>query len=637
MKFTYVKNAVFFFLFTCGLSVSAQINAEYIWGGPNSLEPEYSNSTFNGGMHDWTTEGLESAIQDSAHNAVWRWDENGEMANGTYWGSVGKIESPSVANGAVGFDSDYYDGSGLAPYPQKSVLTSPSMDCTGEDRVSVMFYESYRQWNAHTSLEVSNDGGNTWVPYPIPFNDDVSSNSSTGGDAWTYINITATAANQADVRVRFVWEGGYYYWILDDVALIKSPQNDLAIVDFFYPAGSYAQPALTGVSCDTMGFNCVIRNVAGVERTDVTVYVEVTDDSGVIYADSVLLETVAASAYGTAPEDTVVFDALWSPGNVEGNYSITYSLKDAMQDFNPDDNADGDDYIITTNTFAKGSGVSGYPFPAADITSFFAEGSFYRTCDFDNSMNNLEVAVDSMGFACSSQDGEIGGASVELWIKKVINPEFKYPEVTMSASMTENDGIGWAQKGYAVYTYADDSLAETMVWLDQFTDFFGDDIDVVIDPYSEYLAMVETSVNKNSLGLVLGYSSNMNYGSGGGIILQDPGGVYGGWAGSTANPQIVLKLKILMDSKLPKLPDNVITVMPNPVQDQLNLKLDFAYPTDISFALGTMTGSLLKTGQWKNAQNETQTLDVSNLPNGQYLVRIQTTEGIATKMFVVAR
>ena len=127
----------------------------------------------------------------------------------------------------------------------------------------------------------------------------------------------------------------------------------------------------------------------------------------------------------------------------------------------------------------------------------------------------------------------------------------------------------------------------------------------------------------------------MNYG-GGGIILQD-GSVYGGWGGSSANPQIVLTLKFLTDTKLPKLADNVITVMPNPVQDQLNLKLDFANATDVSYALGTMTGSLLQTGKWQNALNETQTLDVSNLPNGQYLVRIQTAEGVATKMFVVVR
>ena len=474
MKINFTKGLMTLIAVALSLGLTAQVGVEYIWGGPNSTGAEYDNSTFNGGLNDWTTEGLESATQDSAHNAIWRWDENGQMADGTWWGGNGTIESPSVSNGAVGFDSDYYDNSGLAPYPQKSILTSPSMDCTGEAEVSVLFYESYRQWNATSKLEVSNDGGNTWVPYAIPFNDDISSNLPTGGDAWTYVNITPTAANQSDVRLRFVWEGGYYYWILDDVALIKSPQNDLAIVDFFYPAAAYSQSSMTGVSCDSMGFNCTIRNVAKVTRNDITVYVNVSDDSGVVYTDSVeLLELLGDS------EDTLItFDGLWSPGNVEGGYSIVYSVKDAEQDFNPGDNNDGQNYEISNKTFAMGPGLGSYPYPAADITSFFAEGSFYNTCDFDH--DGLEVALDSLGFSVRMRDLDaLAGATVETWIKKVIVDSLKYPDVTMTAAMTENDGIGWEQKGYAEFTFDNDDQENTMVWVTEFSDLFGDAVNVI--------------------------------------------------------------------------------------------------------------------------------------------------------------
>jgi len=50
-----------------------------------------------------------------------------------------------------------------------------------------------------------------------------------------------------------------------------------------------------------------------------------------------------------------------------------------------------------------------------------------------------------------------------------------------------------------------------------------------------------------------------------------------------------------------------------------------------------MTGSLLQLGRWQYAKNETQHLDVSNLSNGQYLVRIQTKDGVATKSFTIAK
>ena len=643
MKFTYLKSAVFFFVLIWSFQLSAQVGVEYIWGGPNSTGTEYDNSTFNGGLNDWTTEGLESATQDSAANAVWRWDENGTMATGAYWGPAGTIESPTVANGAVGFDSDGYDNVGSAPSPQKSTLTSPSMDCTGEAKVSVMFYESYRNYNSSTRVEVSNDGGNTWVPYAISYNDDVPGNQSTGGDGWTYVNISATAANQADVRIRFVWDGDYYYWLVDDVALIKSPQNDLSISDYLYPASSYTKSVYTDDSCDSLNFACVIRNVAEVTRSNIKVYASVSDMNGVIFVDSVALDELS----GDADDSLILFDNSFGEATssmLPTDYTFRYFLSDGEQDFNPSDNSRGGDYKILTNTLTKGPQVGRYPYPATNITSFFAEGAFYRLCDLN--LTDIELGVDAVGFAVNTQD-QVAGSTVEIWIKKVIDPDFKYPEVTMSSSMDENDGIGWETKGYAEFSFESEDQKDTMIWITQFTNLLGDELsEIVLDPNFEYLALVETSTNNNSTNLAIGFSPNMHYrmvhgglvyGTSGGIILQDPGGVYGGWNGSTGDPQVALKVRIIVDSKLPQLPENTIKIMPNPVQDQLNLKLEFAEPTDVSYALATMTGSLLQLGRWQHAKNETQHLDVSNLSNGQYLVRIQTKDGVATKSFTIAK
>lgn len=641
MKINFTKSLMTFIAVAFSLALTAQNPITYIWGGPNATDTtEYNNSTFNGGLNDWVTEGVSVTGGGSPDSALWRWDENGAMAGGAYWGANSKIQSPSVANGAVGFDSDYFDnagipnnfGKGVAPSPQVSTLTSPSMDCTGESDVTVIFYESYRNYKTSTYIDVSNDGGNTWVQYNIIENDGIDLNNSTGGDAWTYVVITPTAANQADVRIRFRFDGEYYFWIVDDVALIQTPTNDLAVVDYFYPAGSYAQPSMTGVGCDSMGFNCTLRNVPKQTRTNVTAYVNVSDANGVIYTDSVELDEF------TGVEDSVVvFNQLWSPGNVPGDYVITYSVSDGTEDFNPGDNSNGRGYIISTKDFAKGPGIASYPFPLAKINSFFAVGSFYRTCDFDYSADGLEVAIDSFGFAVRNFElTELTGATVEGWIKKVIVDSLKYPEVKMSASMNENDNIGWEQKGYAEFTFTSEDQDKTIVWITQFTDLLTGDLDVILDPNAEYLALVETSGNTGSVGVGIGYSPNMHYSSGGGIILQD-GDVFGGWNESTAEPQVILKLKFLVNSTQPRLADNVITVMPNPVQNQLNLKLDFNKPTAVAYALGTVTGSILQAGNWENAMNETHTLDVSNLANGQYLVRIQTADGIATKMFVVAR
>ena len=72
------------------------------------------------------------------------------------------------------------------------------------------------------------------------------------------INISTIAGNQPDVKVRFTWNGRYYYWLIDDVQIVETPKHNIALGDFFYPAASYAQP-VTLIDTDTMAFLVVKR------------------------------------------------------------------------------------------------------------------------------------------------------------------------------------------------------------------------------------------------------------------------------------------------------------------------------------------------------------------------------------------
>lgn len=615
MKFTFVKNATIFFFLFGYFMVLAQVDVEYIWGGPNAFGAEYDNSTFNGGLNDWTTEGLECEIPDSTYNAVWRWDENGVMAGGEYWLDEFAIKSPSVANGAVGFDSDYYNYSGVAPAPQKSVLTSPSMDCTGENEVSLMFYESFRTYQAISSVEVSNDDGVSWVSYPIRYNDLLPHNEPTGIDAWTYVDISPTAANQANVQIRFVWDGDYYYWIIDDVALIKSPQYDLAIFDYDYPFRSYSVPLISGIGCKTLNFGFEISNIAQVEVENVVAKVQVKDESGgVIYEESKTLAAVS----GSVTTIKVIFEDWWLPALDEGIYYLEYSIGDGTQDFNPDDNMVRRPFVVSHNTFSLGEGEHIVPFPAS-CENYYAHGCFYNTCDFDNTTGSLELAVDSIGIG-------VVGANVD-----------SFPNSHLNISIFDGAGpmADWEKKGSNDYHFTSNLPTDTVLWVTDFKSSTGDDVEIVLEPNKKYVVLASSFVPDNG-SLRMYFTESEGYPIGKNILIVD-GSVYSGYENFKASPYIVMKLKFLTNSSLPKLPDYVVTIVQNPVQDELSLKLDFAHTMDVSYAIGTLNGSLLQTGQWKNAQSETQILDVSNLTNGQYLIRVQTDEGIVTKLFVVAR
>jgi len=228
MKINFTKSLMTLLVVAFATTMYAQpANLVYLWGGPNSTGQEYKNSTFEGGINDWTTEGIECDVPDSVHNAIWTWSD-ADTLKGAYFGAR-KVVTPTTANGYMSFDSDFLDnagvsgddnvGTGLAPAPQISGLTSPALDFTGHPGVSIVFYEAYRNYQARTVIQVSNDGGATWVDHAVSMNDALSVNQGLHSElVFVNIDISATAGNQSDVRVRFLWtrplstdsKDGYY-------------------------------------------------------------------------------------------------------------------------------------------------------------------------------------------------------------------------------------------------------------------------------------------------------------------------------------------------------------------------------------------------------------------------------------------
>ncbi|MEL6924610.1 MAG: hypothetical protein AAFO94_11240, partial [Bacteroidota bacterium] len=146
------------------LSVFA-LNAQtvnYLFGGPGD-----ANSEFAGGLNDWITVGVSSDVPDSAQNAVWVWTPDGRLNTGRFWGDAGTIFSPSVTNGAAGFNSDFLDnggadfGTGAAPSPHRGELISPMFDCTGVNDVILKFNHSARNFRSTFLVEVTNGSDST--------------------------------------------------------------------------------------------------------------------------------------------------------------------------------------------------------------------------------------------------------------------------------------------------------------------------------------------------------------------------------------------------------------------------------------------------------------------------------------------
>ena len=84
--------------------------------------------------------------------------------------------------------------------------------------------------------------------------------------------------------------------------------------------------------------------------------------------------------------------------------------------------------------------------------------------------------------------------------------------------------------------------------------------------------------------------------------------------------------------------ENQVTVFPNPVATQLTLNFDLQTlnPT-VDYLITSVEGLEVKAGQFKNVQTGTQSVNVSDLANGLYFVRLLGTDGWRTKAFVVTK
>ncbi len=175
------------------------------------------------------------------------WEYRGATGNqpatvgsrGAYANAATIITSATAANGFVIFDSDYLDnngiagnfGGGVAPSPHQSLLVTDVIDLSSETNVDLTFTQYYRRFAGPggsqavvaTYVDLSTDGGVTW-PHTLTYNTGVSVNAATGlGDVQAR-DVTALVAGQSNVKIRFRFDGDYYFWMVDDIQLSSVPK-----------------------------------------------------------------------------------------------------------------------------------------------------------------------------------------------------------------------------------------------------------------------------------------------------------------------------------------------------------------------------------------------------------------------------
>ena len=293
---------------------------------------------------------------------IWKYDTDGPL--GAFSNAAEIITSTTAANGFMIFDADRANADSTATPPTPNAnfttwdgyLVSPVLDLTATPNVHLAFQMKLR-WCCSTAsghfVDISNDGGATWPTRVSPLQDGHNTNVDPGTYD-VYINMGPTVVgNPANVRFRIGWEGSFttnmshYQWQVDDVAIVESPTNDLALKNTQYDDYTNNGNVFDGSSLNIeytiypfsqtreMTLKSKVLNDGTATQTNVNLAVDVTNGGGT----SVFTGTNGLASLALGVTDSIQIDGFTPPAGVTDDYDVTYALTSDVTDDRPGDNA----------------------------------------------------------------------------------------------------------------------------------------------------------------------------------------------------------------------------------------------------------------------------------------------------------
>ena len=621
--------------------------------------------TFAGGLetHGWTTEGT-CAVADSNANASWTYRPTGLLDKGAYLFVGAAINSPTLCDGAVGVDSDFNDnggvqgnfGAGPCPAPAQHILISPEINTSEWTAVglSLTWNQAIRQFQSTYFFSYrTQDGGGAWSDW-VDF--EINTEFPTNGNfenSNVQRHFMSGAAGHDKLQIRFVYNANYYVWGIDDVKIVETEANNLRVQSNFYAIAPWATIPTNQIY--PFGALADIRNAGAANQTNVVLNHTVVDATtqAEIYNEDLVYGTVLADSTYENRLNPVLINL----PPVTSTYTGTYTLTQDQADFDPSDNVITFNYGVGGNTFGLEDGFTRSVAVANGIYDAgaplsFAYGNYFRPV--------ADATVDRIIWGVNNP-ADMGGYTVQIYLL-----QWTDTNGDQIAEASERRYIGTADY---LFTGAegDNAIIETV--LENF-DNPGDP--VIMKAGFGYIAIVQyqASVSTDPQFFILA-SEARDYGAQ--VLAMDTAVAQGladahvyssvlGFSpdGNIANidyevteldvndariffgHNIVPLVRVVVNATntVDQLPlDNTITAYPNPASEQVQVKLEFDKPySDVKLRLVDNLGRVV----FYKAIEETfsqkvETLSVRDLPSGNYMLQVETTDGQRSIPVVVTK
>ncbi|MCH2021318.1 MAG: T9SS type A sorting domain-containing protein [Saprospiraceae bacterium] len=470
-------NSVFIIFLLLIVNVNSYTQTK-IWGVGTSPAVGVAEAEFQAAFVNATVAGNYSTTQWTAltisqddgsvtpGNAYWVRNLTG-LSQGGYATNMNPATSPSLSNGIALFDSDFMDnagvqgafGTGVAPSDQKGELISPRIDLTGamDSALVINFYSYYRPYQMNElSVSISTDDGLTWAatadilalqPSPI--------NTSTEG--WVrpmFKTVTAGVANLTQCRIKFTFDGNYYYSLIDDITIEMAPSYDIAIGvpdsdgstffsigdrirignNFYNPLVNLDPTNLSEWFWGAKVVNYGAKDILPADSARIRLSIDFTDDVSGQLTSGVYVDTIWAGM------DTLKSDDLAGVGlvdylrnidfistNKDGRYDVTYWVEHNGSDGSADNDTTTMTFYITSDAGTTNSHYlskarkassdgkvysQGIVFPGGSPHAAFEYGSVFY---FPKGMTDT-ITIDSVDFRYYIANAFSGAATQTLLV-----------------------------------------------------------------------------------------------------------------------------------------------------------------------------------------------------------------------------
>ncbi len=371
---------------------------------------------FNGGLGDWTTGDV--TIENSPRTDLeFGWTADGSSTCSFFGGNT-VLSSNSICNGAAYVDfcawtlEDFPNPA--QPYPFYSLeLVSPTIDCSNRNNVTITFTTLNNRLNGEPMISYSDDDGLNWsTPEVIPTDNVV--NTTLESET---ITLPVNLFNgKSACKVKFIAEGDFYFFMIDDVYLSESELYDVQLNANWY-AGASDHVFPDGQGAQGIPFMVDVASLGNASPGQVSVTAQVFDESGSELFNSEL-------DYGVLAADSVyenfVFNEMYMPTTDAGTYTIRYTAN-AEFDGVPENNMLETQYVMGGNVFSKlpvdfNVGTWRY----TNASNFMTIGNNYHFTS-GTWPNGTPMKVDSINFGYSVSENASHSGSMDGQIYQYID------------------------------------------------------------------------------------------------------------------------------------------------------------------------------------------------------------------------